>query len=731
MPECRESRQGRDGRDDQENRDDRKNRDDREKHGNLENHGNRENRDDLQKRDDQQNRIGRLVPADLQKPSLEEKLKSLPEQPGVYLMKDAEGKVIYVGKAVILKNRVRSYFQNSAGHSPKVRAMVAKIADLEYILTDSEVEALILECNLIKKHHPNYNIMLRDDKQYPYLKVTINEEFPRVMITRNVRRDQAKYYGPFTSSGAVQETLKLLKKLFPLRTCKKAVLVPNGRPCLNHHIKRCMAPCAGLVSKEVYAGMVREICLFLEGRQDTLIKELEKKMQEAAEAMEFERAAVLRDQINALNKVVERQKIVAPDHQDRDIIAMARGIDEVCVVVFFVRCGKLNGRQPYFLEGADDLRRSEVITAFVKQYYSQVEFIPAEVLLGESLEEAEVISAWLREKRGGKVVVQTPKRGTKKELVEMAAKNALQELEQRSAQLVREKERTEGAVLELQKYLGLEVPPWRMECYDISNTQGTESVGSMVVFEGGKPSNKLYRRFRIKTVEGPNDFASMQEVLGRRFKRAAAVQAVGPADQQVTVPDQGQTPERTSAPEQVSEQTSAPQQVSEQTSAPEQTSEITSAPQQTSVLGPWTLPDLIIIDGGKGQLSAAREVMHSLGFSGVPTFGLAKEEELLFTEGRSEPIILPRGSKALYLVQRIRDEAHRFALEYHRSLRGKRNLHSVLEDIPGIGSKRKQALYKHFGSLAKIRNASPEELAAVPGMTMTSAREVWEFFQSE
>ena len=605
-------------------------------------------------------------------PNLDQKLKLLPDKPGVYLMQGEGGKVIYVGKAISLKNRVRSYFQNTAGHTAKVKAMVARIVDLEYIITDSEVEALILECNLIKRYRPNYNVRLRDDKHYPYLKVTVNEVFPRVLITRSIKKDGARYYGPFTSSGAVQATLKLLKKLFPLRSCKRQNLATGARPCLNHHIKRCLAPCAGIIEKEHYANLVKEVCLFLEGRHETLIKTMEQQMLQAAEEMQFERAAELRDQIKALEKVAERQKIVSSDLADQDVIAMARGFDEVCVMVFFIRSGKLLGREPHFLQGTDDLSRSEVITAFVKQYYSQVEFIPKEILLDEEAGEGDIITQWLKQKRGGKVTIHVPRRGAKKELVDMVAKNALQELEQHNAQLQQEKAMTEGAVLELQQYLNLSNPPWRMECYDISNTQGTESVGSMVVFEGGKPKNQDYRRFKIKTVEGPNDFASMQEVLGRRFKRAAA-----------------------------------------------------------QLNSKWTLPDLVIIDGGKGQLGAAREIMKELGFGHIPTFGLAKEEEHLFTEGNPDPIILPRGSKPLYLIQRIRDEAHRFALTYHRNLRTKRNLRSVLEDIPGIGSKRKQALYKHFGSLAKIRAASVEELAAAPGMTKTAAREVWEFFQSE
>jgi excinuclease ABC subunit C len=628
---------------------------------------------------------------------LEHKLRLLPDQPGVYLMKAEGGSVIYVGKAISLKNRVRSYFQNSAALADKVRAMVAKIVDLEYIITDTELEALILECNLIKRYRPNYNIRLRDDKGYPYLKVTVGEEYPRVIITRSIRKDGAKYYGPYTSSGAVQETLRLLQKLFSLKLCSRQSLAANTRPCLNYHIKRCLAPCTGQVSKEHYANLVKEVCLFIEGKHDALLKVMEQQMQQAAEQLQFERAAEIRDQIKALGKIAERQKIDSSDLTDQDVIALARGFDEVCVMVFYIRSGKLLGREPHFLQGTDHLSESEVLIAFVKQYYNQVEFIPPEILVEQAIEEEEVITQWLKQKRGGKVTVHAPQRGTKKAFVEMAAKNALQELEQHQAQLQQEQAMTEGAVMELQEYLHLAVPPWRMECYDISNTQGTESVGSMVVFVGGKPCNQDYRRFKIKTVEGSNDFASMQEVLGRRFKRAAKLRDAKEL--------QAKEPQVTEL----------------------QATEALESQQADQ----WSLPDLIIIDGGKGQLGAAREIMLELGFDDIPTYGLAKQEEHLFTEGQADPIILPRSSKALYLIQRLRDEAHRFALAYHRNLRSKRNLHSLLEDIPGIGSKRKQALYKHFGALAKIRTASVEQLTNAPGMTKKAAQEVWEFFQSE
>ncbi|HEX3031822.1 MAG TPA: excinuclease ABC subunit UvrC [Bacillota bacterium] len=643
--------------------------------------------------------------------TVQQKLKLLPDKPGVYLMKDETGTIIYVGKAISLKNRVRSYFQNKAGLSAKTLAMVARIADLEYIITDSEVEALILECNLIKKHRPNYNIRLKDDKGYPYIKLTVQEEYPRVFSTRTVKKDRARYFGPFTSSAAVQESLKLLTRLFPLRLCKKESLKGIARPCLNHHIKRCLAPCTGEITRDEYGAMVREVCLFLEGKHDTLVRELEGKMLQAAEDMEFELAARYRDQINAVNKIGERQKMVSEDSVDQDVVAMARGFDQACVTVFFVRSGMLLGREHHFLQGTDEMSRGEVITAFVEQYYSLVGYVPREILLDEQVSDSEIILQWLKEKRGGAVSLLTPKRGSKKELVDMVAKNALQELEQHQSQLEQEKSMTEGAVHELKAYLNLEHLPWRMECFDISNTQGTESVASMVVFVGGKPANHLYRRFKIKTVEGPNDFASMQEVIGRRFKRMNSEQA-----------DQASHADKASHADQVSHADGASHAGGAE-AAPEGAQPVSAQR--------WATPDLIIIDGGKGQLSSAREAMRAQGCSHIPTFGLAKEEELLFTEGNPDPIVLPRGSKALYLLQRLRDEAHRFAITYHRNLRGKRNLHSVLEDIPGIGSKRKQALYKHFGSLTKIRSATQEELNQVKGMTTAAAREVWEFFQAE
>lgn len=615
---------------------------------------------------------------------LAEKLKLLPDSPGVYIMKNRAGDVIYVGKAVSLRNRVRSYFQSSRNHSPKVISMVSQIADFDFILTDSEVEALILECNLIKKYHPRYNVRLMDDKTYPYLKVTLDEKYPRLFMTRKVIRDGGRYFGPYTDVGAVRETLDLLKRIFPLRTCKQRSVDKQNRPCLNYHIRRCLAPCSGKVEPENYAEMVKSICLFLEGRQEDLVKTLTAEMAKASGNLEFEKAAALRDQIKALEKVAEKQKIVSPDMTDHDVVAMAREGEIACVVVFFVRSGKLMGREHFILEETGGMDDGEILTSFVEQFYLQAQYIPHDILLPLVMDEAGVLIEWLQRKRGGKVSVKVPRRGEKAQLLQMAVKNAAEELALHRAREDQAKARLAGALLGLKDYLELPAIPSRIECYDISNIQGTESVGSMVVFIDGKPRNDQYRRFKIKTVEGPNDFASMQEVIKRRFERAL---------KEIEGIEAGKL-EKTRA----------------------KFAEI---------------PSLVIIDGGKGQLNAAREVMRELGFDPIPTFGLAKEHEYLFGEGSPDPIILPRNSESLYLIQRIRDEAHRFAVTYHRNLRGKRSLKSILDDIPGVGPKRRKALVEHFRSMARLRSATIDELAAVPDIPRNIAEAVYEFFQQE
>ena len=652
----------------------------------------------------------------------EEKLQRLPDKPGVYLFRDAAGEVIYVGKAVSLKNRVRSYYQNGARQSPKVRSLMGRAVDFEYIVTDNEVEALVLESNLIKEHRPRYNIYLKDDKSYPYLKVTLGEDFPGIYITRRLVRDGSRYFGPYTRVGAVHETLDLLRRLFPFRTCKQKIEAlpvgedrtsrtgaakefPKGlpeaagqagtlkggtrtvvsrsrRPCLNHHIGRCPAPCAGLVDRESYRRMIGEICLFLEGRQDDLVKELTRRMHEAAEKLEFERAARLRDQLQAVKQVLENQKVVSDDAGDRDVLALARHGDLSYVMLFFVRGGKVVGREGFLLEGTGDMERDEVMTAFVKQYYPRAEFIPAEILLSEiDQEESRGIEEWLSRLRDGRVHLHVPRRGEKKQLVDLVARNALLALQE--AELERRfRDRSAAAPEELARELGLERVPRRIECYDVSHIQGAEAVASMAVFEEGRPAPDQYRRFKIRTVEGPDDFASLREVFRRRFTRAR-----------------------------------------------EERDLINTGQLSSKKAGFHRLPDLVIVDGGRGQLSAAREVMEELGFGHIPACGLAKEEELLFTPGRSGPIRLPRESPALHLVQHLRDEAHRFAVSYHRQLRTRRNLKSLLDEIPGIGPARRRSLLKAYPSLEAMARATVEELAALPGMNRPAAEAVHQFLK--
>ncbi|MCG1012748.1 excinuclease ABC subunit UvrC [Tepidanaerobacter sp. GT38] len=600
-----------------------------------------------------------------------DRLADIPEKPGVYIMKDKRNKIIYVGKATSLKNRVKSYFQSPKNLPVKVASMVSKIEDIEYIVTDSEVEALILECNLIKFHRPKYNILLRDDKQYPYIRITLNQPFPRIEVVRRVKKDGARYFGPYANAGAMREAIDVINKIFPIRSCKKDLSnIPlDERPCLNYHINRCLAPCQGYIKEEEYNEIIKNVIMFLEGKQSTLVKQLKTKMQEAAENLDFERAAALRDQIMALEKILEKQKIVSTDMIDQDIIALARGSGSVCIQVFFVREGKLISREPFILHNTDDVERKEILTSFVKQFYNNAHFIPKEIILDEDIDDKGTIEEWLTGKKGSKVSIIIPKRGKKKELAQMVAENALAYLEQVESKEEQEKLRNRQALEELREHLGLETIPYRIEGFDISNTQGTESVASMVVFEGAQPKKDDYRKFKIKTVEGPNDFESMKEVILRRFKR--------------TLSGDGKFQK---------------------------------------------LPDLLLIDGGKGQLKYAREALKELGLSHIPTIALAEEFEHIFVEGKDDPIILPENSEALYLVQRVRDEAHRFALTFHRSLRSKKNFRSVLDDIPGIGKTRRLALLKTLGGLEGIKRASIEELAAVPGMNRKAAQTVYEHF---
>lgn len=611
---------------------------------------------------------------------LQEALKNLPDHPGVYIMKDCDGDIIYIGKAVSLKNRVRQYFQNSKNHHPKVRAMVSHISEFEYILTDSELEALILECNLIKKHKPRYNILLKDDKHYPYIKVTINEEYPRVMVTRKVIKDGAKYFGPYTDVSAVRETTQLIKKIYPLRTCN--VNVGFGReacrPCLNYHIKRCVAPCLGTVPRDEYMNMINEIMKFLSGRQDDLIKNLKGRMMEASEKLDFERAAELRDQIMSIQKIQEKQKIISSALEDEDVIAFAKGEEKSCIEIFFIRGGKLLGRESFFFEDIEE-NEEEVISQFMTQFYGDREYIPKEILLQSEVSELNLIESWLSSKRGSKVTIRIPKRGDKNQLVEMAQKNAESALEQLKYRVVKERQSTEGAVEEIQMILGLDSFPTRIEAYDISNIQGTDPVGSMVVFEDGKPKNKDYRRFKIKTVIGPNDYASMEEILSRRFKRGLQeIEELG----------------------------------------------------ENAVKGKFSqMPDLIMMDGGEGQVGVARRVLEELNLS-IPVCGMVKDDKhrtrgLIFN---GDEIALYKDSNAFKLITRIQDEVHRFAITYHRSLRSKGSVASVLDEIPSIGKKRRLALLKHFEGVEDIKKASIEELKRVDGMNEKAAIAIYEYF---
>ncbi|MGE5561433.1 MAG: excinuclease ABC subunit UvrC [Chloroflexota bacterium] len=610
-----------------------------------------------------------------------DQLKLLPDKPGVYLMKNKSGEIIYIGKAVSLKNRVRSYFQSSRNHSPKTIAMVAQIDSFEFITTDNEVEALILESNLIKKHKPWYNIRIRDDKHYPYLRVSLNEDFPRITIARRVVKDGARYFGPYPNASAVRETIELARRLFPYRSC--ASIEGKPRPCLNYQIRRCLAPCQGYVSREDYGAMIKDLMLFIEGRTDDLLPAMQRDMEQAAERLDFERAAKLRDQIRAINEVVEKQKVLSTDLEDQDVAAFVRAGDEATAQFFHIRGGKLIGRHTYVLSGIEEQGDDEIADALLQQHYEEADFVPRDIYLSAEPASRQLIEQWLATKRGRPVHLHVPQRGEKAGLVKMALDNAELARKERLAERAVELETSETAGEQLAAALGLGEAPRRIECFDISNIQGTEAVGSMVVFAGGKPKKEDYRRFKIKTVLGPNDFAMMQEVLRRRFGRGL-----------------------------------------------KEREEISAAGGLRRDEARFAdFPDLLIVDGGKGQLSSAREVMRELGVEHIPTAGLAKENEWLYVEGRPDPIVLPRDSQALYLVQRIRDEAHRFAITYHRDLRKKRTLRSSLDDIAGIGPVRRTSLLKHFGSIARIRAASLEDLLAVAGMDRRAAEAVYQHFQ--
>ena len=614
---------------------------------------------------------------------IQEELKKLPAKPGVYLMHNDKDEIIYVGKARILKNRVRQYFQSGYKRSVKIEHMVSHIAYFEYIITDSELEALVLECNLIKEHRPHYNTMLKDDKSYPYIRVTMQEDYPRILFCRNVKRDKSKYFGPYTSAGAVKETIELIHKVYRIRNCHRVLPRDIGkeRPCLYHQIKQCDAPCQGYISREQYRENVEQALRFLNGDDKTILEDLEKKMREAAAAMEFEDAAEYRDLIQSVKRIGEKQKINDTGGDDRDIIALAKAGDEAVVSIFFIRNGKLLGRDHFHMGGIGDSEKSEILMDFVKQFYMGTPFIPREILLQEEVPDTGILEKWLSDKRGAKVSLLTPKRGTKHKMMELAYKNAQNVLIKDSEKLKREEHRTIGAVHELEQLLGIRGLN-RMEAFDISNTNGYENVASMVVFEKGKAKKSDYRKFRIRTVAGPDDYRCMEEALTRRFSHG--------------IREKAEREEKGLDAE----------------------------------LGSFTrFPDILMMDGGKGQVNVALRVLEQLDLH-IPVCGMVKDD-FHRTRGlyyNNEIIQFPKNSEAFRMITRLQDEAHRFAIEFHRKLRGQGQVHSILDDIPGVGPKRRKDLMKHFQSLDAIRQAEIEDLKKLPTMNEKSARDVYNFF---
>lgn len=600
---------------------------------------------------------------------IQEQLKKLPAEPGVYLMKNENDKIIYVGKAISLKNRVRQYFQSSKNHTSKVKSMVKNIAKFEYIITDSELEALILECNLIKQYRPKYNVLLRDDKTYPYIKVTINEDYPRVLKVRKVLKDKAKYFGPYTNITAVNDTLEIIRNTYPIRTCNidiEKAIANKVRPCLNKHIKKCIGPCTGEVSKEEYNKMIEEVILFLSGKEERLIEILKEKMNKCAMDFNFEDAAIYRDKIKSLEDMVQKQKIDSGTSDlNQDIIAMARAHDEACVQVFFIRNGKIVGREHFILEGVMDSSRKSILSSFVKQFYISQDYIPKEIIIEDEIEDSFVLEEWLTDKKGQKVNIKVPQKGDKKNLIEMVRKNAIEYLEKFSNLNKLKYQKSIGALEELKNILGLKDTPKRIESFDISNIQGVDSIGSMVVFTDGKKDKKEYRRYKIKTVEGPNDYDSMAEIVERRIKYE-------------------------------------------------------------------NFPDLILLDGGKGQVSAVKKVLDRYGVN-IPLWGMYKDDKHR-TKGlisQEKEIELDKTSNLYRFVASIQEEVHNYAISYHRSLRNKSLTKSVLDDIQGIGEKRKKALLSHFKSIEEIKVASFEDLLEVEGMNKSSAESVFKFFNNK
>lgn len=612
--------------------------------------------------------------------NIQEELKKLPGKPGVYLMHDEKDAIIYVGKAISLKNRVRQYFQSSRNKGAKIEQMVTHISRFEYIVTDSELEALVLECNLIKEHRPKYNTMLMDDKTYPFIKVTVNEPFPRVMMARRMKKDKAKYFGPYTSAGAVKDTIELIRKLYHIRSCNRSLPKDIGkeRPCLNYHIHQCYAPCQGYISREEYRKSIDEVVRFLNGNYDPILKELEEKMLDASENLEFEKAIEYRELLASVQKIAQKQKITDTAGDDRDIIAMASEGEDAVVQVFFIRGGSLIGRDHFYLKIAENDTKSEILSSFIKQFYAGTPYIPAELMLPEEIEDQEIIEEWLTTRREHKVRLRIPKKGTKEKLVELAQKNAQMVLKNDKERLKREEGRTIGAVKELEKILGL-TGIIRMEAYDISNTNGFDSVGSMVVYEHGKPKRNDYRKFKIKSVQGPDDYASMNEVLTRRFEH-------GLRERQ----DESETG------------------------------------------GFQAFPDLIMMDGGRGQVNIALEVLEKLNLH-IPVCGMVKDDNHRTRGLYFNNVELPidRNSECFRLITRIQDEAHRFAITFHRQLRSKGQVHSILDDIPGVGPARRKDLMRSFENIEAIRNATVDDLKELPSMNEKSAQEVYKFFHQD
>ncbi len=610
---------------------------------------------------------------------IEEELKKLPEKPGVYLMHNKEDEIIYVGKAVVLKNRVRQYFQSSRNHTEKIKKMVSQIAYFEYIVTDSELEALVLECNLIKEYRPKYNTMLKDDKSYPYIKVTVQEPYPRILFARQIKRDKAKYFGPYTSAGAVKDTIELIRKLYKLRSCNRSLPKETGndRPCLYYHIKQCDAPCQNYISVEEYRKYVNEALDFLGGNHQKITEHLTKAMMEASEKMEFERAGEYRDLLKSIQAISEKQKVNSSEMEDRDVVAIAKAMEEAVVSVFFIRNGKLLGRENFHMTGVSETTMSEVMSNFVKQFYAGTPYIPKELVLQYPIQEEEIMKEWLSKKRKQKVQILVPQKGSKKRLVDLAYENASIVLQRDGEKLKREEKRTIGAVKELEQLLGLS-NIHRMESFDISNINGFETVASMVVYEDGKPKRSDYRKFKIKTVKGPDDYKSMEEVLTRRFTHGL--------EEKEQLKEKG---------------------IEEQ-------------------YGSFNrFPDLLCMDGGKGQVNVALKVLQELKIN-IPVCGMVKDDNHR-TRGlyyQNEEILFPKNSEAFHLVTRIQDETHRFAIEYHKQLRSKTQIKSILDDIKGVGPARRKALMRHFKDIAFIKEADVEQLMAVEGITETVAKEI-------